>query len=69
MRTINKWFKELDSFALSFLFPGLYSEIMESADPERCNINSFIKKATEEWKKLSNEDKIKLYEEFKEINI
>ena len=63
---INNWFKGLDSFTMSFLFPGLYSEIMESADPKRCTINHFIKEAKEEWKSLSDEDKSKLYEQYKD---
>ena len=66
MKEINNWFKGLDSFTMSFLFSGLYEEIMESADPERCTINHFIKEAKEEWKSLSNEEKTKLYEEYKD---
>ena len=65
MKEINNWFKTLDSFTLSFIFPGLYSEIMESTDPKRCTVNHFVKEAREEWNNLPDEKKTKLYEQYK----
>ncbi len=66
MKEINNWFKTLDSFTLSFIFPGLYSEIMESADPKRCTVNHFLKEAKEKWNGFSDEQKTKLYEQYKD---
>ena len=63
---INKWFKSLDSFTMSFIFPGLYAEIMESADPKRCTVNCFVKEAKEEWNSLPDVDKEKLYDQYKD---
>lgn len=63
---INKWFKGLDSFTMSFIFPSLYAEIMESADPKRCTINCFVKEAREKWNSLPDMDKEKLYEQYKD---
>ena len=64
--TVNNWFKGLDSFTLSFIFSGLYSEIMESADPKRCTVNCFVKEAREKWNGLSEEDKEKIYNQYKD---
>lgn len=59
-KDINDWFKSLDSYELSFLFPCLYREHMESADP-KCNINTFIKEVNAEWKAMSDEEKETFY--------
>lgn len=64
---INVWFKNLDSIDLSYIFSSLYEEIMESADPRRCTINHFLKEAKAEWKEMSNEQKEKIYNEYKNI--
>ena len=64
--TVNNWFKSLDSFTMSFIFPGLYSEIMESADPKRCTVNHFVKEAKEKWNGLSEEEKEKIYNQYKD---
>lgn len=63
---LNNWFKGLDSFTMSFIFPGLYSEIMESADPKRCTVNCFVKEAKEKWNSLPDMDKEKLYNQYKD---
>ena len=64
---INNWFKSLDSFELSYIFSGLYEEIMESADARRCTINHFIKEAKAEWNEMSIEQKEKIYNECNNI--
>ena len=65
-KELNIWFKGLDSFTLSFIFPSLYESIMESADPKRCTINHFIKEAKAEWKMMTYEQKEKIYEQYKD---
>lgn len=65
-KELNIWFKSLDSLTLSYIFPGLYEEIMESADPKRCTINHFYKEAKELWKGMSYEKQEEIYEQFKD---
>lgn len=57
---LERWFKDLDSDDKAFLFPGLYSEIMESADPT-VNINTFYREVRDIWKGMSWTDKKKCY--------
>ena len=64
---INAWFKTLDPLDLSYIFSSLYEEIMESADPKRCTMNHFLKETKAEWKVMSNEQKEKIYNEYKNI--
>lgn len=64
-KELNKWFKQLDSFELGFMFPGEYSEVMESADPS-VNINTFIKEVREMWDEMTLEEKQELYNQYKE---
>ena len=64
---INAWFKNLDSLDLSYIFSSLYEEIMESADPGCCTINHFLKEAKADWKEMSDEQKEKIYNEYKNI--
>ena len=64
-KDIDKWFKGLDSFEIALMFPGLYEEIMMSADPERCTINHFLKEAKETWNEMSPEEKEGMYNEYK----
>lgn len=66
MKEINKWFKGLDSFTLSFIFPALYSEIMESADTNRCTVNHFVKEARALWDTFPDTDKKNIYEQYKD---
>ena len=66
-KDINKWFKNLDSYEIGLMFPGLYNKMMESADPGRCTINHFLKEVKAEWKEMSNEQKEKIYNEYKNI--
>lgn len=63
-KELDKWFNNLDSFELGFMFPGEYEEAMESADPG-VNINTFIKDIKKMWKGMSKEQKEKLYNQFK----
>jgi hypothetical protein len=65
MKEMNNWFKGLDSLTMAFIFPGLYHEIMESADPS-VNINTFVKEAKEKWNNLPEEEKSKLYTQYKD---
>lgn len=60
-RELDKWFNSLDSFEIAEIFPSLYEEIMESADPERCTINDFYKEAKSDWKGMTKEEKEKYY--------
>lgn len=63
-KEINSWFKNLDTLELSFIFSFLYEEIMESADPKRCTVNHFRKEAMESWKSMTDEQKMKIWEEY-----
>ena len=64
---INAWFKNLDSLDLSYIFSSLYEEIMESADLGSCTINHFLKEVKADWKEMSDEQKEKIYNEYKNI--
>ena len=63
-KEINSWFKNLDTLELSFIFSFLYEEIMESADPKRCTVNHFHKEAMESWKSMTDEQRMKIWEEY-----
>ena len=63
-KEINSWFKNLDTLELSFIFSFLYEEIMESADPKRCTVTHFHKEAMESWKSMTDEQKMKIWEEY-----
>lgn len=64
VKELDGWFKSLDSRDIADLFPSLYEEIMESADPKRCSINDFLKEAKSEWKNMKKEEKEYLYNLF-----
>lgn len=64
-KDINKWFKNLDSYEIGLMFPGLYSEIMESADPQRRTVNHFLKEAKQAWNEMTPEEKEEMYNEYK----
>jgi len=59
-KELDKWFNSLDSFEIAEIFPGLYEEVMASADPS-VNINTFIKEAKSDWKLMSKEQKEEIY--------
>ena len=63
-KEINSWFKNLDTHELTFIFSFLYEEIMESADPKRCTVNHFHKEAMESWKSMTDEQRMKIWEEY-----
>ena len=63
-KEINSWFKNLDTLELSFIFSSLYEEIMESADPKRCTVNHFHKEAMESWKNMTDNQRMKIWEEY-----
>lgn len=63
-KEINSWFKNLDTLELSFIFSFLYEEIMESADPKRCTVNHFHKEAKEIWKNMTDDQRMKIWEEY-----
>lgn len=65
-KELNTWFKGLDSFTLTFIFPSLYESIMMSADPKRCTINHFLKEAKAEWEMMTYEQKEKIYNQYKD---
>jgi len=65
-KEINNWFKGLDSFTLAFIFPSIYEEVMMSADPDHCTINDFVDDVNEEWDRMSDEQKEKLYNQYKD---
>ncbi len=60
-KELDKWFNSLDSFEVAEIFPSLYEEVMESADPERSDINHFVKEAKSDWKGMTKEEKEKYY--------
>jgi hypothetical protein len=62
-RDLDKWFRNLDSYELASIFPSLYEEYMMSADP-RDNINTFIKEARYDWKMMTKEEKMRIYNMF-----
>lgn len=66
-KQLNAWFDSLDSFTISYMFPGLFSEVMESADPERCSVNHFVKEAKKRWLELSDADKERLHEAYRDM--
>lgn len=66
IRELDKWFRSLDSRDLADLFPSLFEEIMESADPERNSINDFIKECKSDWKNMDKDEKEYLYNLFNE---
>jgi len=59
-KELDKWFNSLDSFEIAEIFPGLYEEVMASADSS-VNINTFIKEAKSDWKLMSKEQKEEIY--------
>lgn len=63
-KEINSWFKNLDTLELSFIFSFLYEEIMESTDPKRCTVNHFHKEAMESWKNMTDDQRMKIWEEY-----
>ena len=63
-KEINNWIKNLNTLELSFIFSFLYEEIMESADPKRCTVNHFHKEAMESWKSMTDDQKMKIWEEY-----
>ena len=63
-KEINSWFKNLDTLELSFIFSSLYEEIMESTDPKRCTVNHFHKEAMESWKSMTDDQRMKIWEEY-----
>ena len=63
-KEINSWFKNLDTLTLSFIFSSLYEEIMESADPKRCTVNHFYKEVMSNWKNMTDDQRMKIWEEY-----
>ena len=64
-KVLNDWFNSLDSYELSFIFPGMYEDYMESAEPGD-DINAFIKEAKATWKEMSKEEKEEIYNNYKD---
>lgn len=63
-KEINSWFKNMDTPELSFIFSSLYEEIMESADPKRCTVNHFHKEVMSDWKNMTDNQRMKIWEEY-----
>lgn len=63
-KEINSWFKNMDTPELSFIFSSLYEEIMESADPKRCTVNHFYKEVMSDWKNMTDDQRMKIWEEY-----
>ena len=63
-KEINSWFKNMDTPELSFIFSSLYEEIMESADPKRCTANHFYKEVMSDWKNMTDDQRMKIWEEY-----
>lgn len=59
-KELDKWFNSLESFELAEIFPSLYEQTMESADPT-VNINTFVKEAKNRWKGMTKEMKEDYY--------
>lgn len=62
-KDLDKWFNNLDSSDMANIFPGVFNNIMMSADPD-IDINDFIDEALDEWDSLSTEEKQKIYKDF-----
>ena len=60
VKELDRWFKDLDTNDLSFLFPFLYEQIMESADPD-VSVNDFYKEAKALWRAMTKEEKQELH--------
>ena len=65
IKALNSWFNNLDSEELAFLFPFEYEDAMESCDPDD-DINSFYKEVKGMWKKMTKEEKMRLYRDIEE---
>ena len=63
-KELDYWFRNLDSSELGKIFPSMYEDALMSADPD-VNINTFIKEAKADWKRMSKEEKERLYNEYK----
>ena len=63
-KEINSWFKNMDTPELSFIFSSLYEGIMESADPKRCTVNHFYKEVMSDWKNMTDDQRMKIWEEY-----
>jgi len=64
-KALDAWFRSLPGEGVQEAFPGLFDEIMASAEPERCTINHFYKEARAEWKALSKEEKQGIYDDLR----
>lgn len=62
MKSINTWFKNLNSDALIEIFPDLYGNIMADAESEYDGLNDFIDEVDEYWDtQMSDEEKEEMY--------
>lgn len=59
-KELDKWFNSLESFQLAEIFPSLYEQTMESANP-KVNINTFVKEAKNRWKTMTKKMKEDYY--------
>ena len=62
MKSIDIWFKNLDSDALIEIFPDVYGNIMADAESEYDGLNDFIDEVDEYWDtRMSDEEKEEMY--------
>ena len=65
-KALDAWFRSLPGEGVQEAFAGLFEEIMMSAEPERCTINHFYREACAEWKALSKEEKLEIYNDLRD---
>ena len=63
---VDEWFNGLDAPALAEMFPGKYSEIMESAEPG-VDVNNFIDFCNDEYENWDRAQKFECYNKYREI--
>lgn len=60
---LDKWFYELDSRELAFIFPSLFDEIVQDIDYYE-EINEFIDACDDKWDEMSHDEKLITYNEY-----